>query len=301
MGVKTALCLARADPKSPRSRAAEGRNEEGSNVGRAMNEARVRGSGRVISAEDPAFVAALARGLAVIRTFGDGREQQTLAEISRLTDLPRATVRRSLLTLQSLGFIASDGKHFALTPAVLSLGFAYLAATPLPRLIQPTLENVSEKTHESSSATVLDGDEIVYVARAATKRIMSVGLSVGSRLPAFCTSMGRVLFAARPPEEVAARLAATPLPALTPRTQTSVPALLDTLARVREEGYCMVDQELELGLRSIAVPVRNAQGTVVAAMNVSAQAGRISSETLIAEVLPVLRMASEALAPVLPG
>ncbi|MGP0061528.1 MAG: IclR family transcriptional regulator C-terminal domain-containing protein [Beijerinckiaceae bacterium] len=266
-----------------------------------MSETRVRSTGNAISAEDPAFVAALARGLSVIQTFGAGREQQTLTEISRLTDLPRATVRRALLTLQSLGFIASDGKYFALTPAILSLGYAYLAATPLPRLVQPALESVSEKTHESASATILDGDEIVYIARAATKRIMSVGLSVGSRLPAFCTSMGRVLLAACPPEEARARLMTTNLRALTPHTQTSIDALLDILTCVRRDGYSFVDEELELGLRSLAVPVRNAQGSVVAAMNVSAQVGRVSTQTLLAEMLPVLRMASEALTPALGG
>ena len=266
-----------------------------------MSEARVRRTGNIISPEDPAFVAALGRGLSVIQTFGAGREQQTLAEISKLTALPRATVRRALLTLQSLGFIASDGKYFALTPAILSLGYAYLAATPLPRLLQPALENVSEKTHESASATILDGDEIVYIARAATKRIMSVGLSVGSRLPAFCTAMGRVLLAACPPEEAKARLAAMNLRALTPQTQTNVEALSDILAHVRLDGYSLVDEELELGLRSLAVPVRNAQGCVVAAMNVSAQAGRVSIEALLAEMLPILRAASEALTPALAG
>jgi IclR family transcriptional regulator, pca regulon regulatory protein len=264
-----------------------------------MNEMRVRGTGKIISAEDPAFVAALARGLSVIRSFGAGREYQTLAEISRSTNLPRATVRRALLTLQSLGFISSDGKYFALTPAILSLGYAYLTATPLPRLIQPALESVCEKTHESASATVLDGDEIVYVARAATRRIMSVGLSVGSRLPAFCTSMGRVLLAARPPQEVGTRLAAANLHALTPHTRTNVGELLEILAKVRNDNYCIVDQELELGLRSLAVPVRDAEGHVIAAMNVSVQAGLISSETLVGDILPIMRTAIASLAPTL--
>lgn len=266
-----------------------------------MNEARVRRAGKIISAEDPAYVVALARGLAVIQTFGIGREQQTLADISRLTDLPRATVRRALLTLQSLGFIAGDGKYFALTPAVLSLGYAYLCAAPLPRLVLPALECVSEKTRESASAAILDGEEIVYVARAATKRTLTIGLSVGSRLPAFCTAMGRVLLAACPPEEAEARLTATNLRPLTVHTQTEVGALLDILADVREKGYCLADQELELGLCSLAVPLRNAQGTVVAAMNVSAQVGSASRQVLLDDMLPVLREASEALAPTLTG
>jgi IclR family transcriptional regulator, pca regulon regulatory protein len=265
----------------------------------AMTEMRVRGTGKIISPEDPAFVAALARGLSVIRSFGAGREHQTLAEISRSTNLPRATVRRALLTLQSLGFISGDGKYFALTPAILSLGYAYITATPLPRLIQPALENVSEKTHESSSATVLDGDDIVYIARAATKRIMSVGLAVGSRLPAFCTSMGRVLLAAHPSNEVETRLSSAHLHALTPHTQTDVGRLLDIIAKVRDENYCIVDQELELGLRSLAVPVRNARGEVIAAMNVSVQAGLTSIDSMIGDILPIMHKATAALAPTL--
>jgi IclR family pca regulon transcriptional regulator len=144
-----------------------------------------------IDENDPSFVGALARGLSVIRAFDATRETRTLADIAKATQLPRATVRRSLLTLQSLGYVASDGKHFKLTPRILALGYAYLASTPLTRVLQPALERVSETTHESCSASTLDGPEIVYIARAATKRIMSVGLSVGSRLPAYCTSMGR--------------------------------------------------------------------------------------------------------------
>jgi IclR family transcriptional regulator, pca regulon regulatory protein len=254
-----------------------------------------------IATDDPAFVAALARGLAVIRAFGEGRERMTLSEIGRITVLPRATVRRSLLTLHALGYIATDGKNFSLTPAVLSLGYAYLGSTPLPRVLQPALELVSEGTHESCSASILDGAEIVYIARAATKRIMSVGLSVGSRLPAHCTSMGRVLLAALPQADARKLLEAAPLAKLTPHTLTNVNKLLAMLEKVRNDGYCLVDEELEIGLRSIAVPVRNAGGQVVAAINVSAQAGRVSAQTLLATVLPILTDAATGVAPVLVG
>lgn len=252
-----------------------------------------------ISAQDPSFISALARGLAVIRAFGQGRERLTLADIAKATDLPRATVRRSLLTLQSLGYVSSDGKHFMLTPSVLSLGYAYLSSTPLPRAIQPTLEMVSEKTNESSSAAILDGAEIVYVARAATRRIMSVGLSAGSRLPAYCSSLGRVLLAHETPERARGLIALIKPEKLTPNTVTEPHALLAILAEVRSVGYSLVDEELEIGLRSIAVPIRNASGQVVAAMNVSAQAGRVSREALMTEMLPVLIAAARSVQPAL--
>jgi len=252
-----------------------------------------------ISEDDPSFISALARGLAVVRSFGQGRERLTLADIARATDLPRATVRRSLLTLQSLGYVASDGKHFTLTPSVMSLGYAYLSSTPLPRAIQPTLESVSERVNESSSCAILDGAEIVYVARAATRRIMSVGLSPGSRLPAYCSSLGRVLLAALPEADAGRLLAQMKLDAMTPHTVTNVGELLSILARVRTDGFSIVDEELEIGLRSIAVPVRNGAGQVVAAINVSAQAGRISRENLLRDILPVLQQAAESVRPAL--
>jgi IclR family pca regulon transcriptional regulator len=252
-----------------------------------------------ITPQDPSFISALARGLAVIRAFGQGRERLTLADIAKSTDLPRATVRRSLLTLQALGYVATDGKHFTLTPSVLSLGYAYLSATPLPRAIQPTLEMVSERTNESSSAAILDGAEIVYVARAATRRIMSVGLSTGSRLPAYCSSLGRVLLAFEPRERAAELIARIRPQKLTPHTVTDPKALLGILDEVRARGYSLVDEELEIGLRSIAVPVRNASGQVVAAMNVSAQAGRISREDLLRDILPVLTAAAASVQPAL--
>jgi IclR family pca regulon transcriptional regulator len=252
-----------------------------------------------ITPQDPSFISALARGLAVIRAFGAGRERLTLADIARATDLPRATVRRSLLTLQALGYVANDGKHFMLTPGVLSLGYAYLSSTPLPRAIQPTLEMVSEKTNESSSCAILDGGEIVYVARAATRRIMSVGLSTGSRLPAYCSSLGRVLLADLPEQDARELLGDMDRRKLTPHTLTDVDALMQALARVRADGFCLVDEELEIGLRSIAVPVRNAAGQVIAAMNVSAQAGRVSRENLTREILPVLQQAAESVRPAL--
>ncbi|WP_276958864.1 IclR family transcriptional regulator [Allomeiothermus silvanus] len=245
------------------------------------------------------FVEALARGLSVIRCFDESHERLTISAVARLTGLSRATARRSLLTLHALGYVATDGKLFWLTPKILSLGHAYLSSTPLPRLLQPVLEEVSAQLHESCSASILDGEEIVYIARSATRRVISVGLGVGSRLPAYCTSMGRVLLAALEPEALEAYLARTPLRPLTPRTLTDPARLRLELERVRQQGYALVDQELELGLRSAAVPVRNARGRVLAAMNVGVQAARVSQEELQGRLLPVLRQAAASLVPLL--
>jgi IclR family pca regulon transcriptional regulator len=250
-------------------------------------------------ADEGSFVEALARGLAVIRCFDQDHERLTISEVARLAQLTRATARRSLLTLNALGYVATDGKRFWLTPKILSLGHAYLSSTPLPRLLQPVLEQVSEQTHESCSASILEGGEIVYIARAATRRVISVGLGVGSRLPAYCTSMGRVLLAALEPAQLEAYLERTPLRPLTPYTLTDPQLLRQELARVREGGYALVDQELELGLRSIAVPVKNARGRVLAAMNIGVQAGRVSQAEMIGHLLPVLRQAAQSLTPLL--
>lgn len=251
--------------------------------------------------QDPSYVEAFARGLSVIRAFGPGREHMTLADIAKLTDLPRATVRRALFTLVALGYAADDGRQFRLTPRILSLGHAYLSSTPLPGLLQPALESVSEATRESCSASILDGTEIVYVARSATKRIMSVGLNVGSRLPAYCTSMGRVLLAAEQPDKQKALLQQTRLDALTPKTLTDPARLLTELGKIQTQGYAYVDQELETGLCSMAVPVHNAKGRVVAAINVSTQASRMEDAALHAKIRDALQKAAHSLTPSLVG
>ena len=243
---------------------------------------------------DPSYVEAFARGLRVIRSFGEGRETMTLADIAKLTDLPRATVRRSLFTLGQLGYVIDDGRQFRLTPKVLSLGYAYLSSTPLPRMILPALEMVSEQVRESCSAAILDGPDIVYIARSATKRIMSVGLAVGSRLPAYCTSLGRALLAYEPVERQQAILATSLLKPLTPKTVTDPQTLLGIFQQVAHQGYAFVDEELELGLRSIAVPVTNATGHVVAAINISTQASRLSEETMCTSLRLALVQAAQS-------
>lgn len=215
------------------------------------------------------------KGLAVIECFDEQRPHLTISEVAARTRLSRAAARRCLLTLQTLGYANFDGKFFNLTPRVLRLGYAYLAATELPQLLQPFLERLSETLQESCSATILDGDEIVYIARSAKKRVMSVALGVGSRLPGYCSSMGRVLLAALQPDEAIKRLARYDRRPLTPHTRTQLEELTGILRDVRVQGYCVVDQELEVGLVSMAVPVMDSRGETVAAINVSAQSARI--------------------------
>lgn len=214
----------------------------------------------------------LAKGLAVIETFTAERPRQSISEVSAASGLDRATARRCLLTLAHLGYADYDGKFFTLKPRVLRLGTACLATMPLPQLVQPQLDALSEQLGESSSVSILDGTDIVYVARAAQKKVMSIALMPGSRLPAYCTSMGRVLLAALSGDEARALLSSAPLPARTPHTLTAPEAILAELECVRDRGYALIDQEVELGLRSIAVPLFNARGLVVAAVNVGVPA-----------------------------
>lgn len=230
----------------------------------------------------------LEKGLAVIACFDAGHPRLTIADVARMTGLSRATARRCLITLARIGYAETDGRHFALTPRVLQLGYAYLSSTPLTAVLQNALERLSEEIGESSSASLLDGRDIVYVARAATKRIMSVGLSVGSRLPAYCTSMGRVLLAALPEDEARRRVEASDRRALTRATATSIEAVMARVAAARTAGYAVIDQELEVGLTSIAVPVIDREGKVVAAINVGTQATRFPPGIIVAEILPKL-------------
>lgn len=244
-------------------------------------------------------MAALEKGLAVIECFDAGHDRLTIADVARATDLSRAAARRCLLTLTSIGYAEFDGKFFRLTPRVLRLGYAWLSSTALPKLVQPFLERLSEETHESSSASLLDGHEIVYIARSAQRRIMSVGLSVGSRLPAFCTSMGRVLLAALDPEEARARiLAGRPSP-LTPHTVTEIEPLMAKLVEVRAQGHAIVDQELELGLVSLAMPLVNGRGQVAAAFNLSVQSQRVAGDEIETNLLPRMRAMQKLLQPLI--
>jgi IclR family pca regulon transcriptional regulator len=234
------------------------------------------------------FVRSLDRGLAVIRALNVPGRGQTLSEVARDTGLPRAAVRRFLLTLEELGYVRAQERRFSLTPRVLELGYAYLSSLSLPEIAQPHLRDLVGRVDESCSMSVLDGTDVVYVAREPTRRIMTVAISIGTRFPAFATSMGRVLLAELPGEELEARLEAAALPALTPRTLTDFARLERELGRVRRQGWALVDQELEDGLRSIAAPVRDAAGRGLAAVNISTHASRTTLETLRGELLPEL-------------
>lgn len=237
----------------------------------------------------------LAKGLQVIESFTPDHPRQSITEVARATGLDRATARRCLLTLHLGGYADYDGKFFTLTPRVLRLGTASLATMPLPQIVQPLLDSLSEKVGQSSSVSILDGGEIVYVARAAQRRVMSIGLMPGSRLPAYCTSMGRVLLAALP-EDQARDLLTAPLPARTPRTLTDPALILAELACIRAQGYAVIDQEVELGLQSIAVPIRNARGKVVAAANIGVGAIHKDPAEIVAAYLADLKGLQQALA-----
>ncbi|WFE27382.1 IclR family transcriptional regulator C-terminal domain-containing protein [Solwaraspora sp. WMMD791] len=234
------------------------------------------------------FVQSLERGLAVIRAFDARNPELTLSEVARICDLTRAAARRFLLTLVDLGYVRTDGRMFSLTPRVLELGYAYLSAISLPEVAEPHLERLVAQVHESSSVCVLDGDGVVYVSRVPTSRIMTVSINVGTRFPAYATSVGRVLLAYLPEEEATARLEGSRLDRLTARTLHTVPALRAELNRIRAQGYAIVDQELEDGLRSVAAPIRDRAGTVVAAVNISVHASRHTLESIRRELLPHL-------------
>ena len=249
-----------------------------------------------ISQDSPDYVASFARGIAVIRAFGRQKSRLTLSEVAASTSLSRAAARRFLLTLCALGYARCDGKYFELTPRLLEIGYAYLASLDFWELIQPALEEVTRRLDESSSAAVLDGDEIVYVARSASRqRIISIGLSVGSRLPAHATSMGEALLASLAPDELDRYFQAARLEQLTVKTRVTRAEIEARLAEVRRQGYALADQELEEGLRAVSVPLRDRAGRTVAAINVSAHAARVPARTLIQEYLPVLKDAAAAI------
>jgi len=245
---------------------------------------------------DPNFMTSLARGLAVIQAFSQRQRELTVSQISVKTGFSRAAARRCLYTLSKLGFAASDdSRYFHLTARVLALGHSYLASMPLAAMAQPILENVSHIVHESCSIATLDGMEIVYIARANVTRIMSIDLGVGSRLPAFCTSMGRILMADLPGEKLDEFLSRVDFRRFTERTVPNVEKLRQILRTVQRNGYCIVDQELEAGLRSLAVPIKDSAGRVIAALNVGTHAQRVSLQDLTSRLLPQLRAAAQEL------
>jgi IclR family transcriptional regulator, pca regulon regulatory protein len=243
----------------------------------------------------PDYVQSLERGLAVIKAFGADNPELRLSDVARVTGLTRAAARRFLLTLVRLGYVRQDGTTFSLRPRVLELGYAYLSALSLPEVAMPHMESLVTEVNESSSIAVLDDLDIVYVARVPTQRIMTITIAVGTRLPAYATSMGRVLLAGLEPEALTERLERTEIERLTPTTVPDVDALRERIDEVRAAGWAAVDQELEQGVRSVAVPIRDGNQAVVAALNVSVHATRMTMPALRREVVPKLRRTAEAI------
>jgi IclR family pca regulon transcriptional regulator len=241
--------------------------------------------------EEKEYVMGLEKGLAIVEAFGIAKGPLTLTQAAEITGHTKAAVRRSLLTLCKLGYASQDGRQFRLAPRSLRLGHAYVASDPLTKVAQPILEMTSERTRESASIAVLDAQDAVFVARSTHRRSLSSGLGVGVRLPAYCSATGRVLLSGRPVAEVEFMLNRMSRPALTPRTRTSMREILKEIAFVRTRGYAISDEELEIGLRSIAVPIRNGRGDLIAAMSLSVATTRMTRDQLVEQLVPELETA----------
>ena len=241
--------------------------------------------------DSPDFVQSLARGLEVIRAFDADHPELSQAQIAERTGLARAVVRRSLITLQHLGYVGARGRQFHLMPRILELGFGYLSASRLPELALPTMEQLVRSVQESCSMSVLDGDQIVYVARVPVSRIMTIALGVGARLPAFAASMGRILLAGLSDTQLDAWLRRADLHPITPHTLCQPKPLKAEILKIRRQGFALVSRELEIGLFSVAVPIRNRRGDVLAALNVSMQFHNDSKRVATRIMLPALRKA----------
>ena|SRR5580658_7908800 len=250
-------------------------------------------------AASPDFMLSLARGLRVIESFEGNHDGRTIAELGRMTGLSRAAIRRVLITLETLGYVERSRQVFRLRTQILRLGFSFLSSSSVVEAARPILERIAEQIHESSSMSMLDGDQIIYVARCSASRVMAAGLSVGSRLPAYCTSMGRVLLAALAPGELDAYLKNLKPKAFTRKTITSIPRLKKAILEAGQVGFAVVDEELEAGLRSIAVPVVTRSNRVVAAINVGTHTSRIAHDELLRRCLPVLHEGARTLRAVL--
>lgn len=246
-------------------------------------------------ARNPEFVQALARGLAVLEAFGEAHSRMTLSEVAEETGLHRGTTRRLLLTLVDLGYLRSEGRYFTPTARVLDLGYAYLSRHRMWEPVRPILADLVAHTRESSAIAVLDSHDVMYALRVHTDRIMSIRLDAGARLPAYATSTGRILLAGLPPGDLDAYLESVPRVAHTPRTVTDADQLREVLSHVRVQGWALVEDEMELGVRSLAVPLRDRSHRTIAAVNVSAHAGRVSGDQMLTDVLPPLRKAADAI------
>jgi len=241
--------------------------------------------------KEPEYVMGLEKGLAIIEAFGESKSSLTLTQAAQITGHSKASVRRSLLTLCKLGYAQQTGRHFQLAPRALRLGHAYVLSESITKVAQPVLDFTSERTHESASIAVLDLQDVVFVARSTYHRSLSSGLGVGARLPAYCTATGRVLLSALPNGRIEFILNRMSRPSFTPHTRTGVREILREIQFVRSQGYSISDQELELGLRSIAVPIRNARGELLAAMSLSVATSRMTCEQIVEAMLPELETA----------
>jgi len=251
----------------------------------------------LVDAAGPDFLEALARGLRVIEAFGRERKALTLSDVARLVDLPRASVRRTLTTLVRLGYAEMDERLFRLTPRILNLAGAYLASNTITGIVQPAIERLSEDVNEACSAAVLDGEDVVMIAHAAPRRVINVSAQVGFRLPAAASSLGRVLLAALDGPALDAFLASVQPTKLTSTTVVGKKELRKAILKARADGFSLVDQEAEIGFRSISVPLRRIDGRVVASLNIGVRSERCPLSTMRGVFLPKLRALAAGLQP----
>jgi IclR family transcriptional regulator, pca regulon regulatory protein len=239
------------------------------------------------------YVQAFARGLAVIQSFGPNSPSQTLSQVAESTGLDRAGARRFLLTLEKLGYVRREGRSFFLTPRILELGYSYLSTLPLRSIAEPIVRELVQDVNESSSVSVLDGSDIVYVVRVPVKKIMTITLSIGSRIPAYCTAMGRILLGGQPPMIVKQLLKDSEVTRHTRYTITSRPEIIKAIEADHDKGWSMCNQELEEGICSIAVPLLDREGQIAAAMNITANLSRTTPAEMVSKFLPKLKKAAE--------
>jgi len=244
---------------------------------------------------DREFVGALGKGLAVIETFSASSARQTLSAVALATGLTRATARRYLRTLAQLGYAETDGKHFWLTPRVLRLGYAYFSSASLPQTAQPVLDRIGERTGEVASLATIDGTDVIFLARSDSRRIVVASTNVGQRLPAYCTAIGRALLATLSQAELERRLKESLRKKLTPKTKVGFRDLVQEIQKVKQDGYSVIDEELEIGLRSIALPVADSRGLIRIGVSVSVPAGRMTVRQIVRDILPALKMARASL------
>jgi IclR family pca regulon transcriptional regulator len=277
----------------------DGRDPDGTNNAGGMPKLKRTAEEAEARREGPEFIEALDRGLRVIQSFGADRRPMTLSDIAKACNLPRATARRILMTLEKSGFVVGGDRLFSLTPRILTLASAYLASNQISTVMQPLMDEVSAKAREACSLAVLDGDEVVFVARASPARVFSAGVDIGYRLPAFCTSVGRVLLGRLSNDALTATINGMELKPQTSETTLDKPLVIATIITDRSKGYSLVDREAEDGFRSVSVPIHRYDGGIVAAANIGAHVDRITTGEMIDRFLPLLKDMAVAAKPLL--